>query len=187
MTQPQQQPVSPSASPPSPTLAIGVDVFALSPMPAMRSFVLQPRVVPIATEVVTLAFGVARELMDDGATNLDLQALLASDVDLSKVSEAIGKVCAKLPSQELDGLTRDLLAGSTMNGTPLFAPVAGGGDPIDVLLRGRTLDIWRLLWHAVKVNYWDFFVALGASGRRQSGASPSAGSSTSPTSGHATA
>lgn len=170
---------------------IGKDVFTVSPLTAMRSFVLQPRIGPVLAEAGALFFGVVRDVATKAGDDVevDVRALLESEVDLDKVAASLGRLFGKLAPAELESITRELLAGSTMNGAMLFAAVDGAGDMFNVLLRGRTLDVWKLVWHALRVNYPDFFGALAGSAVLQSAgaASPSAGSSTSPTSGPATA
>ena len=55
----------------------------------------------------------------------------------------------------------------------------GIGDTLDAAMQGRTLDVWRLLFEAVRLNYPDFFKALGGSVAPSGAAvSPSEGSNT---------
>ncbi len=168
---------------------IGANTFAVSPLTAMRSFVLQPRIGPVIAEAGALFFGLLRDVAKSQGgedAELSVSALLEADVDVDKIAAALGRIFVKLPPAELQSITRELLAGSTMDGRQLFAAVQGEGDSFDIVMRGRTLDVWKLLWHALNVNYPDFFGALVASGKRAPGASPSEASTTSPTSGPAT-
>jgi hypothetical protein len=72
---------------------------------------------------------------------------------------------------------RTLLTGATMNGTLLYQGAAG--EPIHVLLQRRTLDTWRLLIHAVRVSYPDFFDLARALRDRPAAGGSSATSNTS--------
>lgn len=176
----------------APELTLDGSLFVVTPMTAMRSFVLQPRLAPVLAEAGALFYallgGLARsqgaESQED--VKLDVGALLDADLDVNAIAAGMGRICAKLPPGELQAITRELLAGATMDGVQLFAAVQGDGDPFDIRMRGRTLDVWRLLWHALRVNYPDFFMALGGSGKPRPGANPSAASSTSGTSGQST-
>lgn len=152
----------------APEREIGGAVFTVSPLPAMRSFLLQPRIAPVLAE----AGAILAEVAAGDADVLDLDVLELAP----RILPRVGQIFAKLPPEELRAITRELLEGATMDGVLLFT---GAGDPFDVKLRGRTLDVWRLLWFALEVNYPDFFGALAAS--RSAGAvkaGPSAASNT---------
>lgn len=124
---------------------IGKDVFEIGPMPALRSFTLQARIAPALAEV-------AGALARTGGS-VDLGA-----VDVEALAPAVGRFFSKLPEPELEVVVRALLSNAKMNGLPLFT---GAGDPVDALLAGRVLDVWKLLWFALQENYPDFFGALG--------------------------
>jgi len=127
---------------------IGGNVFSVVPLPAMRSFALQPRLAPALAEVVGVL------------------GSLSGDLDVGALGPAVGRFFAKLPADELEAVTRELLAGATMDGAQLFT---AAGNPFDLVMRGRTLDVWRLLAFAVEVNYPDFFalVRRGAGGEEK--------------------
>jgi hypothetical protein len=152
---------------------IGGSRFQVAPLPAIRSFRLQPRLVPVVAEVAGLIFAVlastGKPLKDaslDDILGLDLTSLPATDI-----IETVARVCAKLPPAELESIVKELLSTASMDGKPLFT---GNGDPFDVLMMGRTIDTWRLLIFAVQVNYPDVFSRRGASGGATPAASPSA-------------
>ena len=134
---------------------IGSNTFALSPLTAMQSFTLQPRLAPALTEAGVV---LAKLAAGDGVAGL-----LNAEVD-AVLPRAIGRFFEKLPPAELEAITRILLQSATMDGTALFAQVEGQGDPFNILMRGRTLDVWRLIWFAVEVNYPDFFALLPGKG-----------------------
>ena len=129
----------------------------------MSSYGLQQRVLPVAARVVeVLAYlingmGADKDklLGEDGKP--DLAKLLGGDVlnVLPAALPAIGRVFSDMPDGELEKVTRALLVEATCDGVPLF--ITGGDDPFDKLLAGRTMDTWRLLWHAIGVWYPDFF------------------------------
>lgn len=180
------------------TLRIGNDVFTVSPLLAEASFLLQPKIVPILPDVGELygiftqaAAAVLSELKappaaagapqeseapapsaGDGVSPEQLAAAsqLATEY-MARASAAVARLCAKLPPDELRYIMRTLLQGATMNGALLYTPQGNG---IDVLLRGRTLDVWRLLIHAVKVSYPDFFGLADALRARVAAAKSSA-------------
>jgi hypothetical protein len=164
---------------------IGGNRFTVAPLTAMRSFVLQPRLAPVIAEVAALVFAAlesdaVKELMGAGADGgaVDLKAMtvdqfMSLDLDLGahadQLVNAVSRICTKLPPKELEGITRELLQGAQMDGKFLFGD---DGNPFDVLMRGRTIDTWRLLFFAVQVNYPDVFSRRAANG----GATPAPGS-----------
>lgn len=157
-------------------LRIGERLYTVQPLSAMRSFTLQPRLLPAVSEALALFFGLVRDVAKSGGdeAKLDVGALLEADVDLDKLVQSFSRVAEKLPPAELEAITRTLLAGATCNGTLLFAAVQGEGDTFDVLMRGRMVEVWRLLWHAVRVNYPDFFALRAGPAAPAAGANPSA-------------
>lgn len=134
---------------------IGGNLFTVSPMSALRSFALQPRLAPALAEVAG-----ALGSLGDGA----------GDLNVAVLAPAVSRFFAKMPPAELLEITKQLLDGATMDGVQLFS---AAGNPIEVQLRGRTLDMWRLLWFALEVNYPDFFVELRGSVAASRAASPS--------------
>lgn len=160
-------------------IIIGKNKFDVPQPRGMSSFGLQQRVLPVAARIVeVLAYlitgmgGDSKKLLgDDGKP--DLAKLMGGDVlsVLPAALPAIGRVFSEMPDGELEKVTRSLLIESTCDGVPLF--VTGGDDPFDKLMAGRTMDTWRLLWHAIGVWYPDFF----ALARKSSGTSGPAKSS----------
>ena len=140
---------------------IGDNLFAVTPLTAMRSLILTPRIGPVVAEAGALFFGLLRDLTKtkgkEEEAQLSVAALLEAEVDVDKIAASLGRIFGKLPPAELEAITRTLLAGSTIDGVQLFGAVQGDGDIFDVKMRGRTLDVWKLLWHALHVNYPDFF------------------------------
>jgi hypothetical protein len=155
-------------------IVLGGNRFQVPPLPALRSFRLQPRIVPVFAEVAGLLFAVLSksgiELKD--AKVEDILAVDTSALPVAEIVETTTRVCLKLPPNELELIVRELLDGATMDGKPLFMGSAAG-DPFNVFMQGRTLDTWRLLIFAVQVNFPDVFSRRGASG----GATPAASSS----------
>lgn len=138
---------------------IGRDVFEVGPIPALRSFTLQARIAPALAEV-------AAAIQKVGASGT------LEEANVEELAPAVGRFFSKLPEAELEHVVRALLANTKMNGLPLFS---GAGDPIDTLMAGRTLDVWRLLWFALQECYPDFFVHLGALRGAKAAGSPSEG------------
>lgn len=120
---------------------IGTDVFTVQPLLGEASFLLQPRLAPLLAELAALATAQA----DSGDSILAL---------LERAAPIISRACEKLPAEELRTIMRTLLAGATMNGQPLYTQ---NGNPIDVLMMGKTIAIWRLILKALEVSYPDFF------------------------------
>lgn len=156
-------------------IKLGNNVFVVPPPTGMRSFALQQRILPVVGRVA----GLLSQLI--GISGTDATKLL--DVDVLKVLPQavpyIGEIFAQMPDGELERLTRALLREATFDGNALFSD--SNGDAFDTLMRGRTADVWRLLWHALEVWYPDFF-GLAGSLLAKTGAkeNPSKASSTSP-------
>jgi hypothetical protein len=138
------------------TFKIGSDVFTVEPLLGEASFLLQPRILPLVSDLAALATAQA-----DAA-----DSILAL---LDKASPIVARACAKLPPSELRDIMRTLLAGARMNGSLLYTDK---GNPIDFLMMGRTLDIWKLIIKALEVSYPDFFgLVKGLRGQAKAAAS----------------
>lgn len=149
-------------------IAIGDMTFEIQAPGAMDSFSEQQRIIPVAGRVV----GVFMRLLGM-APDSDVGKLMGQDVlkVLPQAMPYIGEVFAAMPPGELKAITGTLLARGTANikgaKVPLFGP--GPVDAIDALMAGRTMDMWKLLWHALEVWYPDFFArgrALFVKGER---------------------
>src|SRR5262249_40615789 len=77
------------------------------------------------------------------------------DLQVDALGEAVGLLFEKLSDDELESITRELLAAATANGAPLM-------PQFDLMLQGRIDTILKLLKFALEVNYGNFFHALGA-------------------------
>jgi len=146
-------------------LVLGGNVFVVNPLSALRSFALQPRIAPPLAEVFGVLASLKTTVQSAGnalemADKVGIENLLDADIDIESVIPVVGRFFSKLPADELMSLVRELLSGATMDNIPLFT---ANGDPFDVKMRGRTMDTWKLMWHAIKVNFPDFFGLLGAS------------------------
>lgn len=148
-------------------ITIGIDQFTVNPLPGEESFVFQPRVLPLVAELVALV-GVAS---GDEAPTAPEEPVVPSDDPvepppaparpsrklgdiLAEAAPIVQRACAKMPPEELRTILRTLLRGATMNGKPLYTEQ---GNPINVLMRGRTIDLWKLVMFALQVSYPDFF------------------------------
>lgn len=151
---------------PAETFKLGANVFQVAPLLGEDSFLLQPRILPLVAELGALALAQA----ESGESLVSL---------LEKVSPIIARACTKLPPEELKFIMRALLKNATMDGQPLYKEAADGTVValINVLMQGRTLDIWKLLTKALEVSYPDFFAL--ARGLRAKAAAKDAPSETS--------
>lgn len=172
-------------------IRIGNDAFSVPTPGGMRSFALQQRIIPVAGRVASVFLQLV-----GGAK--DLPSLLEADVlrVLPQAMPHVGEIFASMPPGELEAITRILLGpgpsgepGAVCDRNGLKLPLFGapGGDTFDMVMQGRTVDTWKLLWHALEVWYPDFFgrartfLAPGAKEK------PSEASATSTTSGQASA
>lgn len=168
-------------------IQIGKDKFDVPSPAGMRSFSLQQRILPVAGRVVEV-FAHLLQL----APGADITKLF--DADVLKVLPAamphIGRIFSEMQPGELEAITRELLRDATVSQGKAMLPLFGspGGDVFDAKMQGRTTDTWKLLWYALEAWYPDFF-SVGAQLRTQGAekANPSKESTTSETSGPATA
>lgn len=154
---------------PAETLKLGANFFQVVPMLGEESFLLQPRILPLVAEVGALALAQA----NSGASLVSL---------FETIAPIVARACAKLPPDELKFIMRALLKNATMDGQPLYRESPDGSVValVDVLMQGRTLDIWKLLLKALEVSYPDFFaLARGLRAKVAAKESPSETSSTS--------
>lgn len=160
-------------------IKIGERTFVVPPPKGMQSFSEQQRILPVAGRII----GVLAHLL--GLSSADAEKLLDSDVlkVLPQAVPHIGEIFAQMPPSELERITRALLSDAKCDGLPLFG--SPGGDAFDLLMQGRTLDTWRLLWHALEVWYPDFFGLARSWFVAGAKANPSGASTTSPPAGPA--
>jgi hypothetical protein len=119
---------------------IGERRFTLSPLPAMRAHRLLARLGRIAGPAVISA------IIEGG---LSAQAL-----------PALASFFDKLSPDELEGLTRELLAGSSVNDGKSNQDVMA---VFDIAFQGRLHEVLQLLREALVLNYGaSFHTLLGA-------------------------
>lgn len=146
-------------------------VFKVGALPATRQLLLLPKVSEVASSVISKAAPLLG-VLDRGAELSDVAKLLPS---LEELGTAIAE---KLPGDALVQFTKDLFALTEvqpLEGGP-FRPLL---TIMDEELSGETLALLELLWFAVKLNFADFGVGLGALMRKATGPSHSAKSGTS--------
>src|SRR6185295_1782591 len=167
-------------------ITLGKHVFDVLLPRGMSSWALQQRIIPVAGRVA----GVLLHLL--GSSDVEKLA----DTDVTEILPAalphIGHVFSEMPQGELEAITRELLRDAKFGdeGKVPSAQLFGspGGDAFDLLMRGRTLDTWKLLWHAIGVWYPDFFdLARAFTARKDEKANHSAESITLTRPGHVSA
>jgi hypothetical protein len=161
---------------------IGDRVYRVIPLLASRSFLLQPRIMPIVGEVLGALPAIYAPLRtlkpEDGKSPLDMdigEALASNQATAAAraVADAVAGACAKLPPSELGEIMRTLLDGARA----IYADADGRqhadflftadrpsihGHAFDTLMQGRTLETWALLWFAVEVSFPDVFLRARA-------------------------
>lgn len=162
------------------TRTIGGNVFRISLLDYEATCDLQPLIVPALADfgrLYALYFAQVAKLATEHADLADLEVSAAvtsilPDLlpSLEVASRIISDIASKIPADRMRIIRRGLLTGATMDGKPLYAVNSGGADLIGVLMRGRTIDGWKLLMFAMEVNYPDFFeFARLAVGRKEPG------------------
>lgn len=82
--------------------------------------------------------------------------------DISTLGPAIGALCSQLPSHEVEPLFLEILAGTNVTiGNKMFT--LDSKAKIDTAFSGQMLTGFKVIAHALKVNYAESFgVALGS-------------------------
>ena len=144
---------------PNKAITAGEDIFTISPLGYEETCDLQPLLAPALADfgrLYALFIGeMARLLQQHGAevAEADVVTMLPElGGSLDQASAIIAQVAAKLPATSLRTIRRTLLRGATMNSKPLYATTEGQPDMINTLMRGRTIDGWKLLLFALEVN-----------------------------------
>ena len=109
----------------------------------------------------TVGPGLAKAAGGVAGTSLKL-----GDLELSSLGDALCLLTDRCNEAEFMAITEELLGSATIDGQPLMGP------QFDLLMRGRSLTVLKLLRFAIEVNYGDFSAALGAFARASSRASP---------------
>ena len=161
-------------------IKLGSQEFHVPPPGGGETFDFQQTIIPVATR---LASALAPLIPVWMAANKEKgqERDLTFEEALTIIPEALprlGEVFSHMPPGQLGTIRRILLGKATCGKVPLFGSPAG--DAFDGLLAGRTMDVWRLLVHAMEVWYPDFFGGARALlARRAAPAKPSETSSTS--------
>jgi hypothetical protein len=123
--------------------------FTVGQLPAMRSMRLLNRI----TRVASPALAKATAALKQGST---LKPGTLADLDLGALGGAVEALFHKLPDDELEHITRELLATALYH--DLKTNEAGEVMPaFDALFQGRLSLVFRLLAFSFEVNYGDFF------------------------------
>jgi hypothetical protein len=89
--------------------------------------------------------------------------LRSSDVDFGEIGAAAAALFEKLSDDALfDTITRELLAGVTVQGKDGVVPLFSGPSTatFDAVFADHPSDAYRLMLFALEVNYQDFFGAI---------------------------
>lgn len=155
------------------SIKIGKNTFLVPAPGGMRSFSLQQKILPVASRLGAALGAIAKVTKTEDLMGLDVEKILPEALPY------VSRVFSEMPAGELESIARELLRDAKFDGLPLFGQ--NGEDAFDALMSGRTLDIWKLLWHAIKVWYPDFFSLAGTLvAKKDEPASRSEASSTSP-------
>lgn len=164
-------------------IKIGDREFTVPTPGGGETFDFQQRVIPVAGRVVAVfASLIGMEVVKD-LSNIQVDDVMRV---LPAALPQVGEIFARMPPGELGVIRKTLLAKATFGKLPLFGSPAG--DAFDSIMAGRTMDTWKLLWHALEVWYPDFFDSVRALlVKRGEKESPSVMSTTSDLSGQPTA
>jgi hypothetical protein len=178
---------------------IGETIYSVIEHDAMRMMRLQKPLAPVFVElagafaktVQQVAKGYLAETAagdEEKEIGLHVEDLLSINVDA--VTPSLVRAFQNLSADDLEHITRQLLAGSMMQVEGKWIQLLGAdgtGGAFNLKMKRRISHVWRLLIFALEVNYPDFFDVLGELGAQLRAASARARSSTSPTSGPSTA
>lgn len=125
------------------TLKVGDVEVAVVMIPARQAFVLSKDVAQVAVQII----GALGKL---GTKSLD--------VDLATIGPELGAALAGIESTKLDSLLAGLLTKSEAKVNGAWLPLL---DVADDIFAGRVMDLYTVLFEAVKLNFPDFFDRLG--------------------------
>lgn len=151
-------------------ILLGGQVFTVAELDPWVTFPLQQRIWPAAAEIIGAALsGMAGVEKPEDLLDIDL-----SKIDPAVFTSAIGRICKILPATELKALTEQLLAFSTVIVNGKLVALVGETGQFSTIMKGRTIDTWKLLFHSVRINYPDFFDRLVAKEGAPKSENPSA-------------
>lgn len=119
-------------------------VFTVTQLPSMRSLKLMHRLMRVT--------GPALFKLAGGGKSVSLK-----DVDLSAAGEAAQLFFGSFSDNDLEALTREILDSATVDHEGRTIPLL---PVFDLVMAGKVLTIFKLLWFALEVNYGDFFGAF---------------------------
>ena len=118
-------------------------------------FDIQIRMIPARQ-----AFGLSKDVAQVAAQVLGALGKLGTkslDVDLATIGPELGAALAGIESAKLDALMIGLLAKSEAKVNGAWLPLL---DVVDDVFAGRIVDLYTVLFEAVRLNYPDFFARL---------------------------
>ena len=118
-------------------------------------FDIQIRMIPARQ-----AFGLSKDVAQVAAQVLGALGKLGTkslDVDLATIGPELGAALAGIESAKLDALMIGLLAKSEAKVNGAWLPLL---DVVDDVFAGRIVDLYTVLFEAVRLNYPDFFCRL---------------------------
>ena len=124
------------------TLKVGDVEVAVVMIPARQAFALSKDVAQVAAQLL----GALGKL---GTKSLD--------VDLGAIGPELGAALSGIDSSKLDALLAGLLAKSEAKVNGAWLPLL---DVVDDVFAGRIVDLYTVLFEAVKLNFPDFFDRL---------------------------
>ena len=142
-------------------IKLGSNTFSINLLSASDAFDLQPLLWPAVSEALgalaTLASSGKMDLTKIGEED-EAGAVEAIQKSSPVVIAAVAGIFNRLPVERLRDVRKQLLQGARCDNKELFS---AQGDTFEVIMRGRTLDTWRLLIWALRCNYPDFFDLVG--------------------------
>lgn len=124
------------------TLKVGDVEVAVVMIPARQAFALSKDVAQVAAQLL----GALGKL---GTKSLD--------VDLGAIGPELGAALSGIDSSKLDALLAGLLAKSEAKVNGAWLPLL---NVVDDVFAGRIVDLYTVLFEAVKLNFPDFFDRL---------------------------
>lgn len=146
-----------------PNLELNGKFYTVNALLAEDSFDLQPRILPVLPDFLQLyllfydSFSEMVTRAEKSAGEIERDEIVDKMREIAdKAQPIILRLCKALPPDELRTIRRTLLRGATCDGKALYNEGVGPNN-IDLLMQGRTIDMWRLLLFALGVSYPDFF------------------------------
>lgn len=142
---------------------IGDCTYKVTPFLAIEAIKLKTRLIKLLAPAIGRMLG--------GLENINKNDILDSKLNGEMIGSALEHLFSNLGEDEYIALLKRLLANTiaevkTSGAAPKNYVFGSGDEAFNIVFSGRTLDLYKVIFFILEVNYPDFFALMGDFGSR---------------------